>query len=110
MKNVLKLTVGLVGIVGMAGCASASQGDVAGGETVGEETFPLTYNERVANGTRHDYNGDQNEDLIISGSTGARLALGKAGGNFTPGTWSRSDLNRATEFVAGDFNGDHRSD
>lgn len=110
MKTAFKFTFGWVGMIGVVGCASAGPGDVAGGETVGAETSALTYNERVANGTRHDYNGDQNEDIVIYGPTGARLALGKAGGNFTPGSWARSDLNGATQFVAGDFNGDHRSD
>ena len=111
MKTILKFTFGLAGICTMVGCGSSTEGGVAEEQAVGEQSFALTYNDRLANGTRHDYNGDQIEDVIVTSPTGARLALGKVGGNFTPGAWSDATLSGGSvEFVAGDFNGDHRSD
>ncbi len=113
MKTELKFTVGLLGFVCMQGCSSvgAGAGDLGEEETVGERTSALTYNDRVANGTRHDYNGDQIEDIIVSGPNGSTLMLGKVGGGFTTGAWSRSDLTAAAvEYVAGDFDGDHLTD
>jgi len=111
MKTELKLVFGLVGVMGLVGCGSAGPGDFAEEETVGEASSALTYNERLSAGTRRDYNGDGIEDMIVSGPNGAQLWLGKVGGSFVAGAWSRSDLPYGVaEYVAGDFNGDHRSD
>jgi len=115
MKTVLKFSLGWLCVVGMVGCGAASQTDVAEEETVGEQSAALAYSE-LAKGLRHDFNGDLIEDIIVVKSVnadqpGSFERLGTWGGGFQPSTWTRPDLSgNSVSYVAGDFDGDHRTD